>query len=596
MNPFTIKLNLKSALIALGVGITAMLFVLLTVSMILLNNVDDSYQQQKEQSVFRIASFHTLNKINQMISLIQETALTGDLGNINKANTLLEEAKIQMNKSSNSNSQSLLKEMAILQVMGDKLIHQYLLLGREQGNLLMLDKNNGYLIKANQLRVKLKNNLDYWRDKTNALTDKVGFDEKRARYFILASIIVLLIIIPIVLYFFYGKIMKSLTRITDTVLSIVENGDYSVRCKVNSGDELQILGDAFDKLLDERVGQLASIEKENNAINHSIINILEATGKLSNRDLRINVPVAEDITGAVSDSLNAAASDISKVLLEVQSVSGDVHSNSSIMGNHANKAYLVAEQNIVTVKQTLEQLAQGSESMNKVMALANHCYKISGTANQSTSQGLESVMSTTKGMGRIREGIQETSKRIKHLGERSQEISSIIGIIKDITERTHVLALNARIQAATAGEAGKGFSVVAEEVKQLAESSRSATSQIAVLIQNIQIETNDTIATMEKTVSQVVSGTELSEQAYEQMQKTQKTTQRLSESVRQIATSTKAQVALNEEISVHTDKLRNSAVNTQQELEQQREHSDKLNTLSQQLIDSVGEFTLPETA
>lgn len=596
MNPFNIKLNLKSTLIALAVGIMIMLFILLTESMILLNNVDDSYLQQKEQSISRFASFETLDKIDQMIALIQEAALTGDLGNLNQANVLLAEAQNHLNNSGNSNKENIIKQMAELKEMGNKLIRQYLLFGREQGNMLMLDKNNGYQIKTQQLRSELNANLTQWRNKTDATTETLGINEQQARYFILVSIIILLVIIPIALYFVYNKIMKSLTRIIDTVLSISDKGDYDARCQVTSGDELQTLGDAFDTLLDERVGQLATIEKENNAINHSIISILEATGKLSDRDLRINTPVAEDVTGAISDSLNAAASDISQVLREVRNVSGEVYSSSSIVNEQSNKAHQVAEENITTVKQTLEQLAQGSESMNKVMALANNCYKISGTANKSTNQGLESVMSTTEGMGRIRDGIQETSKRIKHLGERSQEISGIIGIIKDITERTHVLALNARIQAATAGEAGKGFSVVAEEVKQLAESSRTATSQIAVLIQNIQIETNDTIATMEKTVSQVVSGTELSEQAYEQMQKTRQTTQKLSESVRQIAISTKAQVALNEEIAIHTDKLRNSAVQTQQELDQQREHGDKLNNLSQQLINSVGEFTLPETA
>ncbi len=596
MNLFNIKLNLKFTLIALAAGIMIMLFILLIESMILLNKVDDSYLQQKEQSISRLASFQTIDKTNKMIALIQEAALTGDLGNINRANKLLAEVKIHLNNSGNPHKQNIIQQMAELKEMGDKLIRQYLLFGREQGNILMLDETDGYLIKSQKLRSELNSNLAQWRDKTNATTDKLGINEQQARDFILVSIIVLLIIIPIVLYFFYRKIMKSLTLITDTVLSISEEGDYDARCQVTSGDELQTLGDAFDTLLDERVGQLATIEKENNAINYSIINILEATGKLSNRDLRINAPVAEDVTGAISDSLNAAASDISQVLLEVKNVSAEVYSSSSIVNEQSNKAHKVAEENIGTVKQTLEQLSQGSDSMNKVMSLANTCYKISGTANQSTTQGLESVMSTTKGMEHIRDGIQETSKRIKHLGERSQEISSIIGIIKDITERTHVLALNARIQAATAGEAGKGFSVVAEEVKQLAESSRTATSQIAVLIQNIQIETNDTIATMERTVSQVVSGTELSEKAYEQMQKTQQTTQKLSESVKQIALSTKAQVALNEEIAIHADKLRNSAIHTQHELSRQLEHGDKLNNLSQQLINSVGEFTLPETA
>jgi methyl-accepting chemotaxis protein len=112
-----------------------------------------------------------------------------------------------------------------------------------------------------------------------------------------------------------------------------------------------------------------------------------------------------------------------------------------------------------------------------------------------------------------------------------------VNLINTIAERTHVLALNASMQAAAAGDAGRGFAVVAEEVQRLAESSRQATQQIAQLVNNIQIETADTINTVNKTISQVVAGSELAAKSGQQMRETQQSTASLVELVKRITSS-----------------------------------------------------------
>ncbi|MDQ9945605.1 methyl-accepting chemotaxis protein, partial [Acinetobacter baumannii] len=127
--------------------------------------------------------------------------------------------------------------------------------------------------------------------------------------------------------------------------------------------------------------------------------------------------------------------------------------------------------------------------------------------------GAQVVNRSIEGMDTIREQIQETSKRIKRLGESSQEIGNIVSLINDIADQTNILALNAAIQASMAGEAGRGFAVVADEVQRLAERSASATKQIETLVKTIQTDTNEAVISMEQTTTEVVRGANLAKDA-----------------------------------------------------------------------------------
>ncbi len=228
----------------------------------------------------------------------------------------------------------------------------------------------------------------------------------------------------------------------------------------------KVLSNAFNKMNDVRANMLAQKDKESELLNNSIIDILRSVSKLSKGDLRVHAPVREDVTGALSDAINSMTDATAKALAGVNFSSEAVRAESKI--------------------------------------------------------GRETVLSTAKGMNEVRGTIQETGKRIKRLGERSQEIGGIVKLIDDIAERTSVLALNANMQAAVAGEAGRGFRVVADEVQRLAERSKEATDQIGKLVSTIQGETNDTIATMEKAIGEVVKGGEMAEKAAAQVSNLEK--------------------------------------------------------------------------
>lgn len=393
-------------------------------------------------------------------------------------------------------------------------------------------------------------------------------------------------------FFIFGRIAAPIGHLEATVTKVAE-GDFSARADIKTGDELETLSSAFNGLLEDRLSALAKAEKENEMLNNSIIELLKASFQLSQRDLTVQVPVTEDVTGPLADAINQMATETSKVLLNVRRISDDVEAASQQVKVQGDNVVKVAEAERAVVDTTMAELSAAAEAMNKIAEVAQSCNEIATQATRSTQTALATVTSTVDGMGEIRETIRETEKRIKRLGERSQEISSIVDIINNIAERTHVLALNASMQAAAAGEAGRGFSVVADEVQRLAESSRNATSQISALVKNIQVETNDTIATMDKTIQQVVEGSRLAERAGEQMKETQNTTANLVQVVEQIAMASRQQAQISNELRERAQTIQMSTQETGKQLEEQTIQTERLVEYSKQLIESVRVFKLP---
>ncbi|OQW95745.1 MAG: hypothetical protein BWK79_01370 [Beggiatoa sp. IS2] len=396
----------------------------------------------------------------------------------------------------------------------------------------------------------------------------------------------------IVGFFLFGRIAAPIGILESTVNRVAE-GDFTARANIKTGDELETLSSTFNGLLDDRLSALAKAEKENEMLNNSIIELLKASFQLSQRDLTVQVPVTEDVTGPLADAINQMATETSKVLLNVRRITDDVEAASSQVKIQADNVSKVAEAEREVVDMTMAELSAAAEAMNKIAEVAQSCNEIATQAMRSTQTALATVTSTVEGMGEIRETIHETEKRIKRLGERSQEISSIVDIINNIAERTHVLALNASMQAAAAGEAGRGFSVVADEVQRLAESSRNATSQISALVKNIQVETTDTITTMDKTIGQVVEGSRLAERAGEQMKETQNTTGNLVQVVEQIAMASRQQAQISNELRERALVIQHSTQETAKQLEEQTVQTDRLVEYSKQLIESVRVFKLP---
>jgi len=406
--------------------------------------------------------------------------------------------------------------------------------------------------------------------------------------------VLILVIGGVAGFFFFGRIAAPISHLEATVTKVA-HGDFTARADIKTGDELETLSNTFNRLLDDRLTTLAKAEKENELLNNSIIELLKASFLLSQRDLTVKVPVTEDVTGPLADAINQMATETSKVLLNVRHVADEVEGASQHVKVQGDNVSQVAEAEREVVDSTMAELAAAAEAMTKIAEVAHSCNEIADQAIRSTDTALKTVTGTVDGIGQIRETIHETEKRIKRLGERAQEISSIVDLINNIAERTHVLALNASMQAAAAGDAGRGFSVVADEVQRLAESSRNATSQISALVKNIQLETNETIATMDKTIGQVVDGSQLAERAGEQMTDTQTTTANLVQVVGQIAVASRQQAQISNDLRERASTIQLSTQETGRQLEEQMIQTDRLVTFSKQLIESVRVFKLPDS-
>ena len=196
-------------------------------------------------------------------------------------------------------------------------------------------------------------------------------------------------------------------------------------------------------------------------------------------------------------------------------------------------------------------------------------------------------------MNTIRETIQETSKRIKRLGESSQEIGNIVELISDIAEQTNILALNASIQASMAGEAGRGFAVVADEVQRLAERAANATKQIEVLVRTIQSDTNEAVVSMERSTTDVVGGALLAENAGAALQEIEQVSNQIASLVQNISASAHSQSSAAQNIARNMQVLREISAQSADSTAATSQAIIKLADLSAALRRSVSGFRLP---
>lgn len=389
-----------------------------------------------------------------------------------------------------------------------------------------------------------------------------------------------------------GGLTRQIRHIMD-VFGEIGVGAFDARCRVVSRDELGAMAVSLNAMLDNTLSLIQSSE-ERNQMQGSIMKLLTDISALTEGDLTIRAEVTEDMTGAIADSFNTMAEQLSRLVSNVKKSTLEVSATSRTVNESTIKLSRTNDEHAKRITKMVKAIEEMSLSIQLVSKHASQSAQVSKQAKQNALSGADAVRQTNEAMSAIRERVQEAARAIKRLGESSQEIGNIVQIINDIADRTSTLALNASIQAAMAGDAGRGFAVVAEEVQRLAEQSTNSTKQIETLVKTIQGEINEAGTRMEDSIQQVVRGTRLADGAHGKLEDIEAVSTQLAELVHAISMAAKEQAVSSENISTTMKKV--GQISSQASL-QGRQTALSITNLaktSEQLRESVEAFTLAE--
>lgn len=394
---------------------------------------------------------------------------------------------------------------------------------------------------------------------------------------------------------------------SDTLLNQLDGLGKSVNSRYNGSNigvailfilGLGLITFALNRLFNLRskldIDRAKTIQEENEQNQIAILRLLDELGDLADGDLTTNATVSEDFTGAIADSINFAIDQLRELVSKINLTSAQV-------ADYSQETQSIAMQLADSSEHQAQEIAGASAAINEMAVsidqVSANAMESAAVAERSVDiayTGADVVQRTIEGMDMIREQIQETSKRIKRLGESSQEIGDIVSLINDIADQTNILALNAAIQASMAGEAGRGFAVVADEVQRLAERSAAATKQIEGLVKTIQSDTNEAVISMEQTTTEVVRGAHLAKDAGVALEQVQTVSRTLADLIQNISDAARQQAASAGHISNTMNVIQDITTQTTTGTINTAKSVGDLANMAVELRASVADFTLPE--
>ena len=348
-------------------------------------------------------------------------------------------------------------------------------------------------------------------------------------------------------------------------------------------------------MVQETRRRLSETAEKNERNQTAILRLLDEIGDLADGDLTVAATVTEDFTGAIADSINYSIDQLRDLVETINQTAVQVSGaaqETQATAMHLAEASEHQAQEIAGASAAINEMAV---SIDQVSANAAESSAVAERSVAIANKGNEVVHNTITGMDNIREQIQDTSKRIKRLGESSQEIGDIVSLINDIADQTNILALNAAIQASMAGDAGRGFAVVADEVQRLAERSSAATKQIEALVKTIQTDTNEAVISMEQTTSEVVRGARLAQDAGVALEEIEKVSKSLAALIQNISNAARQQASSAGHISNTMNVIQEITSQTSSGTTATAKSIGNLAKMANEMRHSVSGFTLPET-
>ena len=340
--------------------------------------------------------------------------------------------------------------------------------------------------------------------------------------------------------------------------------------------------------------RVSRLQDEYDRNQNAILRLLDEIADLADGDLRSYATVSEDFTGAIADSINFAIDQLRDLVSRITETSQEVAQYTASTQGITNQLAEASEHQAQEIAGASAAINEMAMSIDQVSSNAEESAVVAERSVKIAANGANVVNRSIEGMDIIREQIQETSKRIKRLGESSQEIGNIVALINDIADHTNILALNAAIQASMAGEAGRGFAVVADEVQRLAARSASATKQIETLVKTIQTDTNEAVISMEQTTSEVVRGANLSKDAGVALDEIQNVSGNLAKLIANISDAAKLQSASAGHIATTMNVVQEITSQTTTATFDTARSVSELANMAEALRESVTDFKLPD--
>ncbi|HET8912152.1 MAG TPA: HAMP domain-containing methyl-accepting chemotaxis protein [Ktedonobacteraceae bacterium] len=426
----------------------------------------------------------------------------------------------------------------------------------------------------------------------------IGLSSTLVGPIIIGALIVLVIVV------FVNYMMQK--RIKDRIYALVDvcrdyaGGDRSIRAVVSGDDEFANLSMALNTLLDNQglIQSGSSISSASGsdaaALQAQIEKLLQEVSAVGDGDLRVQAEVTPDTLGVLADSFNYMIEELAKVVGRVQTTAVQVTNATRRILDRSAELASASETQVAQISQTTEAVEALAIFIQNVARNAQMSAEAAQDALRNANSGQQAVRQTIEGMVLIRENVQETSKKIKRLGERSNEIGEIVRIIEDIADQTNLLALNAAIQSAMAGEHGRGFAVVADEIRLLAERSTESTKRIATLVKSIQGDTYEAVVAMEDSTQEVVKGSQLADEAGRSLNSIYSAVERQAQMIESIARAANEQASVSEAVAVAMSQISEITRQTNAATQEGATSVSYLAELSDQLRASVSTFRLPD--
>ena len=384
------------------------------------------------------------------------------------------------------------------------------------------------------------------------------------------------VLIGVFVAFFIARGISNPVTKMAYIAEEISKGDIQHNIELNSKDEIGVLAGSFRNLIDY------------------MKDLAGAAEQIADNNLTVEVePQSEkDVLGSsfktMITNLNNILHQLNNTASEVVSAATEVASSSEQMSRGSRDQTDQITQISTAIEEMTVTIVESSKNAGEANSTADQ-------AGQTAGDGAQIVSETIQGMQAIATVVRESGDSVSKLAESANQIGEIVSVIDDIADQTNLLALNAAIEAARAGEQGRGFAVVADEVRKLAERTGKATGEITDMIKGIQAGTNEAVQSMEKGVTEVDRGRELTDKAGSSLNEIVSMSGQVVDMIQQIATASEEQSSAAEQISQNMANIASIARESATGAEQSSAAAEQLNKNAEGMQQIVSKFKINET-